>query len=70
MSSEYDLTVYWSEVDRVYIVEVPELPGCMADGDSREEAEANARDVIESWIATAQVLGRSVPEPKQRLIRA
>lgn len=62
MSSEYDLTVYWSEVDRVYIVEVPELPGCMADGDSREEAEANARKAIENWIDIAKEFGRVVPK--------
>lgn len=63
MSSEYDLTVYWSEEDRAFIVEVPGLPGCMADGSSHEEAVANARQVIESWIATARELGRVVPEP-------
>ena len=63
MSSEYDLTVYWSEADQAYIVEVPGLPGCMADGSSREEAVANARQVIESWIVTAKELGRVVPEP-------
>ncbi len=63
MSSEYDLTVYWGEADQAYIVEVPELPGCMANGDSREEAEANAQKVIDIWIDTAKELGRVVPEP-------
>ncbi|HNF65917.1 MAG TPA: type II toxin-antitoxin system HicB family antitoxin, partial [Plasticicumulans sp.] len=57
-------TVYWREVDRVYIAEVPELPGCMADGASQEEAVANARQVIEYWIATAKELGHAAPEPR------
>lgn len=70
MSIKYELIIYWSEADQAFIVEVPELPGCMADGASYEEALANAREVIESWIATAQELGRSVPEPKGRLIYA
>lgn len=51
-------------MDRVYIAEVPELPGCMADGASQEEAVANARQVIEYWIATAKELGHAAPEPR------
>ena len=65
MSSEYDLTVYWSEADQAYIVEVPGLPGCMADGASHEEAVANARQVIEGWIDTAKELGLVVLEPRR-----
>lgn len=70
MSIKYELIIYWSEADQAFIVEVPELPGCMADGASYEEALANVKEVIESWIATAQELGRSVPKPKGRLIYA
>ena len=67
MSIRYELIIYWSEEDQAFIVDVPELPGCMADGASYEEAVANAKEVIALWIETAQGLGRPIPEPKGRL---
>ncbi|MCW8816040.1 MAG: type II toxin-antitoxin system HicB family antitoxin [Chlorobium sp.] len=70
MSIKYELIIYWSEEDKAFVVEVPELPGCMADGETYEAAVANARKVIEEWIETAHALGRPVPEPKGRLIYA
>ncbi|MFA9462536.1 type II toxin-antitoxin system HicB family antitoxin [Thiohalorhabdus sp. Cl-TMA] len=70
MSIRYELIIYWSEEDQAFLVEVPELPGCMADGESYEEAVGNARQIIEEWIATARELGRPVPEPKGRLLYA
>ncbi|MES1992865.1 MAG: type II toxin-antitoxin system HicB family antitoxin [Pseudomonadota bacterium] len=70
MSIKYELIVYWSDADDAFIVEIPELPGCMADGETYEQAVANARQVIEEWIETARELGRPVPEPKGRLIYA
>ncbi len=70
MSIKYELIVYWSDADDAFVVEVPELPGCMADGETYEQAVANARQVIEEWIETARELGRPVPEPKGRLMYA
>lgn len=70
MSIKYELIVYWSEEDRSFIVEVPELPGCMADGETYEQAVANAQRVIEEWIETASERGRAMPEPKGRLLYA
>ena len=67
MSIKYELIIYWSEDDQSFVVEVPELPGCMADGETYEKAAANARQVIEEWIETAHELGRSVPQPRGRL---
>jgi len=66
----YELIIYWSEEDQAFIVEVPELPGCMADGKTYQEALANAEVIIKEWIETAQELGRSIPEPKGRLVYA
>jgi predicted RNase H-like HicB family nuclease len=66
----YELIIYWSEEDRSFIVEVPELPGCMADGATYQEALANAEVVIQEWVQTARELGRPVPEPKGRLVYA
>lgn len=66
----YELIIYWSEEDEAFIVEVPELPGCMADGATYQEALANAQVVIQEWIETARELGRPIPEPKGRLIYA
>ena len=62
----YELIIYWSDEDEAYLVEVPELPGCMADGDTYAEAVANAEDAMRAWIETARELGRAVPEPKGR----
>ncbi|MFO7772835.1 MAG: type II toxin-antitoxin system HicB family antitoxin [Dehalococcoidia bacterium] len=67
---KYEMIVYWSEEDQAYIAEVPELPGCMADGASYEEALRNAQVVIAEWIETARSLGREIPSPKGRLTYA
>jgi predicted RNase H-like HicB family nuclease len=66
----YELIIYWSREDQAFLAEVPELPGCMADGASYEEALANAQVVIAEWIETAQALGRPIPEPKGKLTYA
>ena len=66
----HELIVYWSEEDEAFIVEVPELPGCMADGATYQEALANAEVVIQEWIETARELGRPIPEPRGRLVYA
>ncbi len=67
MSSKYEIIIYWSEDDQAFIAEVPELPGCMADGQSYREALSNAEVVIKEWIETAKELGRPIPQPKGRL---
>ncbi len=67
---KYELIIYWSAKDKIYIVEVPELSGCMADGETYSEAVANAEIVIEEWIETAKELGREIPKPKGRLMFA
>jgi predicted RNase H-like HicB family nuclease len=64
---KYELIIYWSKNDESYIVEVPELPGCMADGHTYLEAVKNVELVIEEWIETALSLGREVPEPRGKL---
>jgi predicted RNase H-like HicB family nuclease len=66
----YEVIMYWSEEDEAFIAEVPELPGCMADGSSYQEALAYVEIVIQEWIETANELGRPIPEPKGRLIYA
>lgn len=68
--SKYEVIIYWSHEDDAYVAEVPELPGCMADGSSYQEALANAEVVIQEWIDRARELGRPIPEPKGRLIYA
>ncbi len=70
MTIRYELIICWSEVDQAFIVEVPELPGCAADGETYQEAVQNAEVVIQEWIETAQALGRPIPEPKGRLLFA
>jgi len=65
---KYEIIIYWSQEDETYIVEVPELPGCMADGESYREVLENITKIIEEWIETAKELGRKNPEPKRRLI--
>jgi len=66
----YELIIYWSKDDNSFIVEVPELPGCMADGQTYAEAVKNAEVVIEEWIKTARKLGRPIPEPRGKLAYA
>ena len=66
----YEVIIYWSQQDRAFIAEVPELPGCAADGKTYQEALANVEVVIEEWIATAKELGRPIPVPKGRLVFA
>ena len=66
----YEVILYWSEEDKAFIAEVPELPGCMADGTTYQEALANVEVVIQEWIETAQALGRPIPEPRGRLVYA
>ncbi len=61
--SRYEIMIHWSKEDQAYIAEVPELPGCMADGATQAEALANAKIVIEEWIETARELGRAIPSP-------
>ena len=63
--NRYEIVLYWSQEDGVFIAEVPELAGCMADGLTRQEALANVEIIIEEWMATAIELGRSIPEPKR-----
>lgn len=66
--SKYEIISYWSEEDRAFIAEVPELAGCMADGETYREALANAEIIIEEWLETARDLGRKIPEPRGRLV--
>ncbi len=68
--SRYEIVLYWSEEDQAFIAEVPELPGCAADGTTYQEAVANTELVIEEWIETARDLGRSIPQPRGRLMYA
>lgn len=70
MTPKYEIIIYWSDEDGAFIADVPELPGCMADGESYQEALANAELVIQEWIETAQSLGRDIPKPKGRLLFA
>ncbi len=64
---KYEVIIYWSKDDSAYIAEVPELPGCMADGISYEEALKNAQTVIGEWIETAKSARRKIPKPKGKL---
>jgi predicted RNase H-like HicB family nuclease len=68
--SKYEMVIYWSEADGTFVVEVPELPGCMADGANYREAVENAERIIQEWIDTAKEEGRPIPQPKGRLIYA
>ena len=70
MTSKYEIVIYWSEEDRAFIAEVPELPGCMADGSTYQQALSNAEIVIKEWIDTAKESGLPIPQPKGRLMFA
>jgi predicted RNase H-like HicB family nuclease len=67
---KYEIIIYWSHEDEAFIAEVPELPGCMADGESYQEALANVEVIIQEWIETATELGRHIPEPRGCLMYA
>jgi len=67
---KYEVILYWSKEDQAFIAEVPELPGCMADGESYQQALENVEVIVQEWIGTARDLGRPVPEPKGRLLYA
>jgi predicted RNase H-like HicB family nuclease len=69
-SIKYEIILYWSKEDQAFIAEVPELPGCAADGASYQEAVANAEVVIREWIKTAQELCRPIAAPRGRLLFA
>ena len=68
--SRYEIIIYWSEEDERYIAEVPELPGCMADGADRAEVLKNIEIIISEWLETAQLEGREIPVPKGKLAYA
>jgi predicted RNase H-like HicB family nuclease len=70
MEWKYEIIIYWSKEDQVYIAEVPELPGCMADGRTYQEAVSNAEVIIAEWIETAEASGRVIPMPKGKLMYA
>ena len=67
---KYEVIIYWSEEDRVFIAEVPKLPGCAADGETYQEALQNLEIIMQEWIETANALGRPIPQPKDRLMFA
>ena len=70
MDSRYAIVIFWSSEDDAFVAEVPELPGCMADGKTYHEALSNAEQIIREWIETAHEIGRPIPQPKGRLVYA
>ena len=70
MTLRYEINLYWSQEDQSFIAEVPDLPGCAADGETYQEALQNIEIIMQEWIETAQELGRKIPEPTQRLMSA
>ena len=68
--NRYEVIIYWSEEDKAFVAEVPELPGCAADGKTYQEALANIEVIIQEWIETAKELGRAIPVPKGKLMYA
>ena len=70
MKTKYEIIIYWSKEDDAFIAEVPELSGCMADGDSYIQAIENVQIIIDEWIETANSLNRPIPEPKGKLMYA
>jgi len=70
MTMRYEINLYWSEQDQSFIAEVPDLPGCAADGETYQKALQNIEIIMQEWIETAQELGRKIPKPTQRLMSA
>ncbi len=67
---KYEVIIYCSEEDEAFIAEVPDLPGCAADGETYQEALQNLEIIMQEWIETANALGRPIPQPKGRLMFA
>lgn len=67
MDLRYEIIIFWSQEDDAFVAEVPELPGCMADGRTYQETLSNTEKMIREWIETAQELGRPIPQPRGRL---
>ena len=67
---KYEVIIYWSDEDESFIAEVPELPGCVADGATYHEALANVEIIVQEWIETANELNRPIPIPRGRLVYA
>ncbi len=70
MINKYEIIIYWSKDDNSYIAEVPELPGCMADGKNYHEALSNVEVIMREWVETAKELKRPIPQPKGKLMYA
>lgn len=68
--SRYEIIVYWEKVDEMFVAEVPELPGCMAHGETKASALQNAEGAIDLWLETAKEDGVAIPEPRGRLLYA
>ena len=68
--NSYEMVIWWSVEDEAYVVDVPELPGCMAHGDTRQSAIKHAEDAIKFWLKTAKEDGAAIPQPKGRLVFA
>lgn len=68
--NKYEIIIFWSDEDQAFIAEVPELPGCMADGETYQKALSNVEVVIGEWIETAKMLGRDIPIPRGKLMYA
>jgi len=69
--NKYEIIIFWSDEDDAYIADVPELPGCMAHGNTHESALANAKEAIQLWLETAKEFGDPIPAPKgKRLVYA
>ncbi len=66
-TQHYPVVIFWSEEDQAFLAEVPDLPGCLADGKTQAEALANAAVVVEEWLETARELQRPIPAPRPRL---
>jgi predicted RNase H-like HicB family nuclease len=67
---KYEVIIYWSDEDKAYIAEVPELAGCMSDGNTYEKALQKVQVIIGEWIETAKSLGRNIPIPRGKLMYA
>jgi predicted RNase H-like HicB family nuclease len=70
MQNKYEIILYWSHEDEAFLAEVPELPGCMADGATYEQALQNVEGIMQEWLETAQELGRPIPQSRGRLMYA